>query len=305
MARWIKVASVLFTQEKLRNTPGAQAAVLAQLQKEIDSLKGLNLDLVAFSEGVEAVAQKMTEAESVDQPGPVLQAYQRFATQLNCTIAGSVKIAEGNKVFNSIVFVVPDGSIKAVYHKTFLTQMEIDWGLTAGQGAVVVDTPAGRLGGAVCFDLNFPELCEEYHKLQPDIMIFPSMYHGGLAQNQWAYRCQSYFISALPFLGGGIIDPMGRPVALTDCYSPIAIASINLDRVMVHLDDNLVHFADIRRKYVGKITIDAPPNIGTALITSTSDDLCAMDVIKEFDLVLRDDYFAKARKANHESRVSK
>lgn len=298
MTRPLRIASVLFTLERLRGQPGARQAVLEELDRNRAALAGHGLDLVVFSEGVEAIGQSMDEGEALADPGPVLQAYQRLAVEESCTVAGSVKLVDRGQVHNSIAYIGPDGAMLGAYHKVFLTDGEIERGLVPGAGAVVVETPVGRLGGAICFDLNFEELAAEYAALQPDVITFASMYHGGLAQTLWAYRCRSYFVSALPFHGGGVIDPFGRPVATTDCYSAIALAEVNLDRALVHLDYNRVHFDAIRRKYRGQVVVDVPANVGSALIVSRSAEVSAMDVVREFDLLLLDDYFARSRDRN-------
>jgi hypothetical protein len=89
-------------------------------------------------------------------------------------------------------------------------------------------------------------------------LTFSTMCQGGLAQALWAYACRSYLVSALPFLGGGIIDPCGRPMQLTDEYNKPAIATINLDYVIVHLDYNREKFPDILRKYNDEIIMTYP-----------------------------------------------
>jgi hypothetical protein len=167
---------------------------------------------------------------------------------------------------------------------------------------VVVDTAIGRLGGAICYDLNFEDIRKQYRALKPDILCFASMYHGGLMQVVWAYECRAFFVSALHFHGTGILDPYGRPVQLTDCYTSVARARVNLDRAMVHLDFNRVHFPAIEKKYRGHIVLDIPANVGSALIYSVSDKVSAMDVVREFKLELLDDYFARALKANAANR---
>jgi predicted amidohydrolase len=219
-------------------------------------------------------------------------------------VAGSIKLREHGRVYNALAFIGPDGRVLGTYSKTFLTRGEVEQGLTPGPGAVAVDTPVGRLGGAICFDLNFTELVEQNARLRPDIIAFASMYHGGLMQGYWAYQCRANFVSALPFIGGGILDPFGRPVALTDCYTKVVMADVNLDRVMAHLDFNQEKFLAIRKKYGRDVCIDIPANIGSALITSTVPDRTAAEIAAEFELELLDDYFASSIRDNRKSRVS-
>jgi hypothetical protein len=171
-------------------------------------------------------------------------------------------------------------------------------GLVPGRGAVVVDTAIGRLGGAICFDLNFEWLRKEYAALKPDIMLFPSMFHGRFVQQMWAYECRSFFVASLSFHGGSILDPLGSSLADTHCCANVAKARINLDRVIVHLDGNREKFGAMQRQYGDDIGICIPRDMGSALIYSLSPHRTAMDIVQEFDLLLLDDYFARARDAN-------
>lgn len=304
MARLVKIAAPLFENEHCRGQSGARDAVLAELREKMQKLSKTGLDLLVFSEGVEAIGMSMDEAESLDKPGDFLKLYMDFARKEKCHVAGSLKLKEKGRIYNAIVFIDDHGIPVGSYRKTFLTSGELDQSLSPGKGAVVVDTKIGRLGGLICFDLNFRELREEYAKLKPDILVFSSMYHGGFVQSVWALECRSFFVSALTCLcfGGGILDPLGTPLSITDCYNKTAGARINLDRVVVHLDRNREKFPDIERKYGDKVRIQIPPNIGPAIIYSNARNRSASDIVREFGLELLDDYFARARSANKKAR---
>jgi predicted amidohydrolase len=301
MAKHVNIATVRFQSEWARNKDGARQIVLAELAGNVAALKGYGLDLVVFSEGVEAVAQSMDQAEFLASPGPVMQVYREFARQERCHVAGSVKLREGAAVYNAVVYYGPDGDPIGVYRKVYPTIGELEQGIAPGPGAVVVDTAIGRIGTAICFDLNFEALRDEYRALKPDIMVFASMYHGGLAQAAWAHECRAFFACAWQYTDGGILDPYGRPLAVNDCYHTIARARVNLDRVMVHLDYNSERFPEIERKYGDEVRVDIPDNIGSALIYSETDRRSAMDVADEFGLELLDDYMGRARRAREEA----
>lgn len=305
MSKYVNIAAPLFENEHSRGKKDAEKLVLRELREQMKQLSGTGLDLLVLSEGVEAVGMKMDDAESPDKPGVFLNLYMDFARKEKCHVAGSLKLKVKNRVYNSIVFIDDKGGFAGSYSKTFLTIGELEDGLTPGDGAKIIDTKLGRLGGAICFDLNFRELRNEYIRLKPDILVFSSMFHGGLLQQTWAYECRSFFVSALQFLGGGILDPFGRVLSLTDYYNGIARAKINLDRVMVHLDFNRDRFPEIQRKYGEEVKIDIPANIGPALIYSESDKRSALDIAEEFKLELLDDYMTRACKANSERRNAK
>lgn len=298
MARFVNVGSLLFEQGQCQGRPDAGEIVLRETEQSLNALKGTGLDLIVLSESVESIGMGIEDAEEVDHPGPFLKLYMDFASSAQCHVAGSIKLREGDTVHNSVVFVGPDGNVLGAYHKANLTFGEMEGGLTSGKAAVVVDTAIGRLGGAICFDLNFEWIRKQYSTLQPDIMVFASVYHGGFMQKLWAYECGAFFISALPFHGGGILDPLGEPLALTDCYAPVARARINLDRAVVHLDYNREKFADMKKQYGDEIEISIPKNLGPALIYSLSQNRTAADIVREFELELRTDYMQRALKAN-------
>lgn len=45
--------------------------------------------------------------------------------------------------------------------------------LTPGQGPTVVDTPAGRLGVGICYDMRFPELAALYAARGVQLIVYP------------------------------------------------------------------------------------------------------------------------------------
>ena len=303
-SRFVNVAGVQFATKAERNTADAPAIILSELDTAFETLRGHGLNLVVLSEGVEAFGQRVDTAEETDRPGPFLRKYMAFAKTEKCHVAGSVKTTRGGKGYNSIVFIDPKGDVLGVYDKCNLTQPEIEWGMSPGSEAVVVESAIGRLGGVVCFDLNFEWLRFKYRALKPDILCFASMYHGGLTQAFWAYECRSFLVSALPMENCGILDPLGRQLAATTCYSSVARARINLDRAIVHLDFNRDKFPEIERKYRGEVSIQIPPHLGPAIIYSESPKLTALDIVEEFKLEPLDDYMARSLKLNSKKRAN-
>lgn len=297
MAKYVQIAAPLF--RTAASARGMRDLLIKETTDMLTSLRGFGIDLVVCCEGVEAFAQTVDQAEPLDQPGPMLTMYQEQAVALNAHIAASVKIRVGDKAHNSLAFITPTGAILGAYHKCNLTVIELERGLVPGTEAFVVDTPIGRLGGVICFDLNFRWLLEQYIALKPDILCFGSMYHGGaIVQGMWAYECQSYFASALPFIGGGILDPFGRQLHATHNVADHAQAHVNLDRVMIHCDFNRPHFVNIQRKYGQEVRIDVPPHLGVAMVYSESDKRTALDLCREFGLETLDEYFTRSLKAN-------
>ena len=77
-----------------------------------------------------------------------------------CLHAGSLVEADGGRLYNTSVLFGPDGTELARYRKMHLFGFDSQEQrlLSPGDSTVVADTPLGRLGMAVCYDLRFPEL---------------------------------------------------------------------------------------------------------------------------------------------------
>ncbi len=298
----VRIAAVEFHTAATRGAADAPATVLRETREALDALHGYGIELVVLSEAVQETGQPPEAAESLAQPGPFLSLYAQFAASARCHVAGPIKLRDERGRHSSLAFFGPDGTTLGVYHKVFLTDTDLGRGTIPGLGPLVLDTAIGRLGGVVCFDLNFASLRQQYRALRPDILAFASYYHGGLMQAMWAYDCRSFFVSSLPITGCGILDPFGRPVSLTHCYTRVARADINLDRVMVHLDYNRQRFPEIERKYGDEVLIDVPPHIGPALIYSQSPARTAADIAREFELTLLDDYLVRSEAHNAAAR---
>ncbi|WP_027964604.1 carbon-nitrogen hydrolase family protein [Halalkalibacillus halophilus] len=65
--------------------------------------------------------------------------------------------SEDGTLFNSTALISPRGKILTTYRKVHLygTEKEV---FTAGEEYKVIDTPLGRIGLMICYDLDFPEV---------------------------------------------------------------------------------------------------------------------------------------------------
>jgi hypothetical protein len=228
----------------------------------------------------------------------VMDYFATAAKSNHCYIAFGMKREENGTWWNSCILLDREGKVAGIYNKNFPTVEEIQEGIKAGNETPVFQCDFGRVACAVCFDLNFDELCERYAVLKPDIILFSSMYHGGLQQSKWAYSCRSFFVCSFGFTTGPseIRNPLGEVVASSTNYYNYAVATINLDRKLVHLDYNWEKLVELKKKYGNEVTITDPGKLGAVMITSEKTGVSVDDMIKEFKIELLDDYFNRSRK---------
>ncbi|WP_338526225.1 carbon-nitrogen hydrolase family protein [Pseudomonas batumici] len=110
-----------------------------------------------------------------------------------------------------------------------------------GSQVVVADTPVGRLGLSVCYDLRFPELYSELRKAGAELITAPSAFTAVTGAAHWevlirarAIETQCYLLAAAQggvhpgpretFGHAAIVDPWGRIVAEQDQGEAVLLA---------------------------------------------------------------------------------
>jgi predicted amidohydrolase len=172
---WINRVRITSIQLEMADQPKAEN--VAGALSAIDRLPAA--DLVLLPEiwpcGFFAFDRYAAESESLD--GPTVSAFRRKARERRChLVMGSLVERDGEGLFNTTVFIGPDGEIIARYRKIHLFGYQSDETklLTPGQEIVVVDTPWGRTGFSTCYDLRFPELFRRMVDRGAEIFFIPS-----------------------------------------------------------------------------------------------------------------------------------
>lgn len=208
----------------------------------------------------------------------------------------------GGAVTNSAFLISPAGDVVGRYDKMFPTPGELESGIRPGEKAEVFALPFGRVGMAICFDLNFCEVRDDLYAGDCEIVFFVSMYEGGLSLRVWAYEMGAWMV--LSHAGGysTFVDPIGRVIGRGDPgYAPIVTREINLDRKVIHLDENNAKLPALLERYGGKVEIDVIRPEAVFALESRIPGVTVADLCREFDLELRRDYFARARRLRAEA----
>jgi hypothetical protein len=201
---------------------------------------------------------------------------------------------------NSSVLIDRQGAVVGVYNKNHVVIEETtESGILCGREAPVFECDFGRVAFAICFDLNFDELRQKYVQARPDLILFSSMYHGGLMQAYWAYSCRAHFVGAINGLPCEIRNPQGDLIASSTNYFDYVVADVNLNCRLAHLDYNWGRLRDLKNKYGPKVTVHDPGFLGSVLIASEDDKIPVDDMIAEFKIELLDDYMARALAHRH------
>jgi len=266
------------------------------LKREIDLVLPEKPDLVVLPEACDRpinLPGSERKQYYLERDTKILDFYRDIAKNYNCNIAySSIRNIPDGTFRNSTMMINRKGKIDGIYNKNHIVEGErTQGGIYCGTNAPIINCDFGKVGCAICFDLNFEPIRLKYQKQSPEMIIFCSNYHGGIMQNYWAYSCRSYFVSAFGYGESTIVSPVGETVGRSSSYYSYFTKTINLDYAVAHLDYNGERFRKMKEKYGPGVTIHDPSHLGAVLISSEIEGISAMDMVKEFEIELLDDYF--------------
>ena len=118
-------------------------------------------------------------ANAVEVPGPATEAIGKAAKAANAFVAIGVierdATFSGGTLFCTLVYIGPDGSLLGKHRKLKPTAAErYIWGEGDGSTMPVFDTPAGRVGGLICWENYMPLARMAMYAKGLDIYLAPT-----------------------------------------------------------------------------------------------------------------------------------
>ncbi|GAM22250.1 hypothetical protein SAMD00019534_054250, partial [Acytostelium subglobosum LB1] len=215
----------------------------------------------AFMSGGVNQFESRENAEPLD--GPTMTRYAQLAKQhkMWLSLGGFHQRIESDPDFihNTHVIINDQGDIVTTYNKIHLYDVNIpSKGITFNESKVVrpgdklvlCDSPVGKLGLTVCYDVRFPELYISLRKMGAQVLLVPAAFMKKTGEAHWktllqarAIENQCYVVAAAQtgqhhskresYGHSLIIDPWGTILSEIESGEGIATASIDLD----HLDN--------------------------------------------------------------------
>jgi deaminated glutathione amidase len=238
MASSPQVASNLTEAERLIAIAAEQGAKIVVLPEYFCIMGVKDIDKVA-------VREKAGD-------GPIQRFLAKMAKEYKIwLIGGTIPLTSNypNKVRNSCLVFNDKGIQVARYDKIHLFGLDLgsehyheETTIESGNEVIVVDTPYGKIGLSVCYDLRFPEL---YRAMgQVDIIVIPSAFTETTGKAHWESLIRARAIENLSYViasaQGGyhlsgrethgnsmIVDPWGVILDRLPRGSGVVIANIN------------------------------------------------------------------------------
>jgi nitrilase len=149
--------------------------------------------------GAQRVYQALAD-NAVELPGPALDRLLGAATRAGAHLVMGLHERVGGTLYNTMLFVAPDGEGWRVHRKLVPTYTErLVWGQGDGSTLVTMDTPFGALGGLICWEHWMPLARAAMHALHETIHVaqWPTAHDlHQLASRHYAFEGQCFVLAA-------------------------------------------------------------------------------------------------------------
>lgn len=215
-----------------------------------------------------------------EEQDPVLSAMQDAARRTGLWVhLGSLALSDpqSGKRLNRGFLIDDRGAIRARYDKMHLFDVDLPSGETwresnsyvAGEQAVAAQTPWGRLGLAICYDVRFPDLFRALSNAGADIISVPAAFTVPTGEAHWHVLLRARAIESAAFVVATaqtgqhedgratfghslVIDPWGT--VLLDAGSEPGLYFVDLP--LARLDDVRARIPVLRhRKPIGEVML--------------------------------------------------
>lgn len=189
---------------------------------------------------------------------PALPALTALARELGVwLLIGSLTLkSEDGRMLNRSILISAEGSVVAAYDKIHMFDVTLPSGKViressayrSGERAVIADTPWGRLGMTVCYDLRFPHLYRALAQRGAVMLAIPSSFQRETGKAHWhsllrarAIENESFVIA--PAMCGDhpgermtyghslVVDPWGEVLADGGEAPGVVYADLDLGKV--------------------------------------------------------------------------
>ena len=189
--------------------------------------------------------------------GAAYQMLSRTARELGLwLVGGSLPELEAGRVYNTSFVFDPQGACVARHRKMHLFDIDVEGGqrfresdtLSPGDDVTLFDTPWGRMGLCICFDLRFEELCRVMALEGARVLLAPAAFnmttgpaHWELLLRQRAVDNQLFTVGTAPardesssYVAWGhsmVCEPWGGIVHQCGTGEEVAVTELELSRI--------------------------------------------------------------------------
>lgn len=186
------------------------------------------------------------------------------------------------------------------YHKAFPYWDELAGDrLHIGGAGAVADTDFGRVGVAICFDANFPELWRELEERDAQLVLFTSAYSAGRQLAAHAMNHHYQIVTCTRFPDVAAYDMAGEEIFYQSGDRGellISRLALDLDRVICHHNFNQDKVAQLLERHPNEIIVQDFPREQWLVLSSASPNTHVGTLCRQFGIEPLRDYKRRSRR---------
>lgn len=245
MASGPNVSANLIEAERLLAAAAEQGAALAVLPENFAMLGQSDADRVAHGE--------------TPGDGPLQEWLAGQARRHGLWIVGGTipLAADADRISGACLVYDETGTVRGRFDKMHLFDVTLPDGKETyresastrpGEDLLVLDSPVGRLGVAVCYDLRFPEMFRKMSAMGAEVFAVPSAFTAQTGRSHWELLLRARAVENLCYVVAGaqggfhvsgretwghsmIVDPWGTVLAEQEQGAGSVAAEISLERL--------------------------------------------------------------------------
>ncbi len=222
LGRPVRVVSIGFARGKSREEIGEVVEAEAARGADIIALPEAWLEL---ERGGETLA------------GPTISLMSEIARRHRIYVVCPLDRLSGDRRLNSAVLLDRAGEIVCVYDKVYpyWEELEFDPPVHIGREVRVYETDFGRVGMAICYDVNFPAVWQRLADQDAELVIWPSAYTAGTSLQAHTLNHHYYIVSATQRADCLVYDITGEEILYEKSDD------LNITRITLDLDRGIYH----------------------------------------------------------------
>uniref|UniRef100_A0A1A7WTX9 Deaminated glutathione amidase n=1 Tax=Iconisemion striatum TaxID=60296 RepID=A0A1A7WTX9_9TELE len=252
---------------QVTSTPDKEANFSACKQL-VQEAKERGACMVFLPEGFDYIGSSREETLSLSETlgGDIISKYAQLARKLEVWLSLGGFHERGHdwekdrRIYNSHVIINNEGDITSVYRKSHLFDVELpEKGVSLKESAFTipgpslvspVQTPIGKVGLGICYDLRFPELSLALQRQGAEILTYPSAFTVATGAAHWEVLLRARAIETQCFVFAAAqvgrhhekrasyghalaVDPWGEVVGECGGEQPgVILVEVDMDRVV-------------------------------------------------------------------------
>ena len=240
IGRPVRIVSIGCTREASPDIGLTQGHSLDDIARLVDKEGARGTDLIVLPENFRGQNEKSQETLE----GPTITTVARLAQKHQTYVVCPLDRKEGERRYNSAVLLDRKGQVASIYNKLYpvwekeCLKPSPQPGVLPGEGATVHQADFGRIGLAICFDVNWNALWERMANLGAELVVWPSAYPAGRSLQAWAITYHYYIVSATRVPDCLVFDIDGERLRYEENNQG---NGVNLTRITLDLDRCLFH----------------------------------------------------------------